>query len=267
MAICKHCKMPIEIRNPSGYCDHLHYPEYCEKCKEEAMENKATIIVEPIKTIEATKANEDAIILHDQAQKIVITSQPDYEIAGTLLQKIKGRYKEIEAKRKEITTPLDKTKKLIMDMFKTPLIKLGEAEVGIKRGMLTFEGEQELIRKRQEERLRLQAIAEENRKKKALEERAKKAEAEGKAEKAEELREKKEEVKVEAVALAPRTEKPQGISYREQWNFRIIDGTCIPREYLIPNEPMLRKFAIATKGKIPVVGIEFFSEKIVSSRE
>ena len=31
---CKHCKMDINIRNPSGYCDHLYYPEYCKICKE-----------------------------------------------------------------------------------------------------------------------------------------------------------------------------------------------------------------------------------------
>lgn len=31
--ICKHCKMPIAIRNPSGYCDHLYYPDNCPICK------------------------------------------------------------------------------------------------------------------------------------------------------------------------------------------------------------------------------------------
>ncbi len=31
--ICKHCKKPIAIRNPSGYCDHLYYPDNCEVCK------------------------------------------------------------------------------------------------------------------------------------------------------------------------------------------------------------------------------------------
>lgn len=30
---CPHCKMDIAIRNPSGFCDHLHYPDYCEECK------------------------------------------------------------------------------------------------------------------------------------------------------------------------------------------------------------------------------------------
>jgi len=33
--ICKHCKGDIAIRNPTGRCDHLYYPEYCLYCKSE----------------------------------------------------------------------------------------------------------------------------------------------------------------------------------------------------------------------------------------
>ncbi len=29
---CKHCNMDTAIRNLSGYCDHLHYPDYCKVC-------------------------------------------------------------------------------------------------------------------------------------------------------------------------------------------------------------------------------------------
>jgi len=29
---CEHCKMDIAIRNPSGFCDHLYYPESCKVC-------------------------------------------------------------------------------------------------------------------------------------------------------------------------------------------------------------------------------------------
>lgn len=31
-AICLHCGFPITQRNPSGYCDHLNYPESCKVC-------------------------------------------------------------------------------------------------------------------------------------------------------------------------------------------------------------------------------------------
>jgi len=25
--------MDLSIRNPSGYCDHLYYPDYCDVCR------------------------------------------------------------------------------------------------------------------------------------------------------------------------------------------------------------------------------------------
>ena len=31
--VCPHCGELKSIRNPSGYCDHLYYPENCEVCK------------------------------------------------------------------------------------------------------------------------------------------------------------------------------------------------------------------------------------------
>jgi len=31
--ICPHCHMNEGIRNPSGFCDHLFYPENCKICK------------------------------------------------------------------------------------------------------------------------------------------------------------------------------------------------------------------------------------------
>ena len=31
--ICPHCKMDKDLANPSGFCNHLHYPEACEVCE------------------------------------------------------------------------------------------------------------------------------------------------------------------------------------------------------------------------------------------
>lgn len=33
---CKHCGGDIVVRNPSGYCDHLRYPENCWVCSSPA---------------------------------------------------------------------------------------------------------------------------------------------------------------------------------------------------------------------------------------
>lgn len=28
-----HCNQSIEVRNPSGFCDHLYYPDLCIICQ------------------------------------------------------------------------------------------------------------------------------------------------------------------------------------------------------------------------------------------
>ena len=38
--LCDHCHMDKAIRNPSGYCDHLHYPECCEVCNKPNADRK-----------------------------------------------------------------------------------------------------------------------------------------------------------------------------------------------------------------------------------
>lgn len=31
--ICNHCGYPVSITNPSGYCNHINYPDHCFTCK------------------------------------------------------------------------------------------------------------------------------------------------------------------------------------------------------------------------------------------
>jgi hypothetical protein len=31
--ICNHCGYPVSITNPSGFCNHVHYPDNCVTCK------------------------------------------------------------------------------------------------------------------------------------------------------------------------------------------------------------------------------------------
>ena len=31
--LCRHCGGDMAIRNPTGWCDHLHYPEACTACQ------------------------------------------------------------------------------------------------------------------------------------------------------------------------------------------------------------------------------------------
>ena len=33
LPICTHCRRPIALRNPTGFCDHLYYPDSCPICR------------------------------------------------------------------------------------------------------------------------------------------------------------------------------------------------------------------------------------------
>jgi hypothetical protein len=52
--LCKHCKRDVSIRNPSGFCDHLYYPNYCDICngKREDWEKRLFKIIDKFFTVD-----------------------------------------------------------------------------------------------------------------------------------------------------------------------------------------------------------------------
>ena len=230
------------------------------------VEEAKVIKVEPISTEVAIRAQQEAPAMLKQAEAVVIMNQSQYEGANNVLKAVKDKYKDLDTKRKDITKPLDLAKRGLMDLFRTPLEILSKAESIIKRAMISYADEQDRLRREEQRKLELKAKAEEDRKRKDLEDRAKKWADKGKAEKADELLDQAEDVHVDAQVVASNTEQPKGVSYQEIWKFKIIDVNKIPREYMMPDEIKLRKMANAMKGAIPVAGIEFYSEKILKSR-
>ena len=41
--LCDHCQTPIAVRNLSGFCDHLYYPEACSVCEERIRGKPCTV--------------------------------------------------------------------------------------------------------------------------------------------------------------------------------------------------------------------------------
>ena len=223
------------------------------------------ITVEPIDIREINEYSGQIQPLKDYGLNIHIKSQADYDTAVEFLKQVKGKSKELEIKRKGITTPIDTAKKAVMDLFRPTQDALTDIERSVKKEMIRYTNEQDRIRREKEEKLREQARREEERKRKQLEARAQKAEEKGKDEKAEELREQAEQVSIVAPIL-PSQPKTEGIKYVEKWRAEIVNIKEIPREYLIPDMQALNKIAAATKGKLQIPGIIFKSEKMVSSR-
>lgn len=42
--ICEHCNGDINIANPTGTCNHVYYPDYCEVCKKRERAKRKEII-------------------------------------------------------------------------------------------------------------------------------------------------------------------------------------------------------------------------------
>ena len=224
------------------------------------------IVVEPISTEVAVRAQQEAPAMLKKAEAIVILNQSQYESANDVMKVVKTKYKELDTKRKEITKPLDQAKNAVMDLFRQPLELLKQAEATIKKLMIDYADEQDRLRREEQRKLEAKARAEEDRKRKELEERAKKWAAKGNTLKAEELKEQSKDVHIEAPVIAAKVDKVRGVSYSMTYSVDTADINQVPREYLLINFPALNKRAQASKGMAKVTGVTFKCTKKLASR-
>ncbi len=198
------------------------------------------------------------------AKAFKIDSPAMYEESGLELGKVKARIKELDAERMEMTRPLDESKKKIMEKYRPFLDALDKAKSLYENEIRRYSAEQERIRREEQRRVDEAARKEQQRLQALAQAKADKAAAQGKAEKAQEIMENVRHVPVAIVqTIVP---KVAGMSMREVWKFRITDPKLIPREYLLVNETMLGKLATATRGAVPVPGVEFYTESQIANR-
>jgi hypothetical protein len=89
MKICSHCKGDIAIRNPSGFCDHLHYPENCPVCSMNEHAEWLDITIDAVQKAlwalaSAPKIESFNTVLQMQAKIIRIALQEAYELGQEL---------------------------------------------------------------------------------------------------------------------------------------------------------------------------------------
>jgi hypothetical protein len=125
--------------------------------------------------------------------------------------------------------------------------------------------------RRQADQRKLQAEADERARKERerIAAQMAKAQAAGKAEKAEALAEKMEAVEAPVVQVASRVEA-KGAALTKTWQGEVVDMALlilaaapgsVAASFLMVDESAVRKFAIATKGAVPVPGVRW-SEKV-----
>jgi len=217
-------------------------------------------------TPEVRESVNQALVLADSAQAVVVTTAEHYCQAGEIRKRLRSVESQLEAKRKELTGPILAIKKSIDDFFNKPKEKLTAAIKRIDRGMLDFQIE--MKRKAAEEEARLWRAAKiaEEAERKRLTELAAKAVAENKPLAAAVAAKQAEEVQAPVVHVIVPTVKIEGVSTRQVWKFKVVDFAKLPDEYKLANEAELGRIARTFHDSEPVPGVAFFAESILAGR-
>lgn len=210
--------------------------------------------------VEARKTSTDLLARATELAK-GITNMETLAKAADFLLEIKRRRKWWLEWNKPAKQKLDALKRELLDREREIDEPMDRAEnMILKPAMSRFEIEQEQKRRAEEDRQR------EEQRKRAEDERIKaaaKLEQEGEKQAAQELIDAPIDV---APVVIPKAEAPTGISYRENWKYRITDASKLPREYLVPDDKAIGGVVRALKGETRIAGIEVYMEKTVAGR-
>jgi hypothetical protein len=193
-----------------------------------------------------------------KSQAIEITTPVEFEHALSFTRQIKARYANLDNLRKDITRPLDESKRRIMEIFKKPAEVLSRCEYMVKGKILQYQHTQEEWRKKEEEKLRKETDAEREK----LLKKAAKLEKNGDETKAEELRE--QAAGIVAPAAVQLEQPANGLHTKKLWKAKIINAEIVPRSYMIPNQEMLDSIARASHGMLSIPGVEFYFEEVIA---
>ncbi len=244
----------------------------------------------------ATELANMAVVTRDQSLALQVNTTYDYEQVSQFRKDIKAKFNEIEGYRVHLKEPYLEGCKRVDDFFRPPLLALKEAETQAKTRLIGYETVQKQQAALEQQRLEAEA----RKKREALEHKARLEREKAELEAAELRRQEaaarqgedlhravelkheadvilqKAEAKAEnAEAKAAQVTAPTIEAYippvagqhtKTIWKARVIDANLVPNEYKVVDESMLNKFAQATKGKVPVPGVEIYSEQVMSGR-
>jgi len=178
--------------------------------------------------------------LEAQSQSVTIITQDDYTGAIDIISKLKETGKLIKDKKESITKPLNEALRNARDLFAPIEEQFAIAEVIIKTKILDY--------------------------KRKVDEKARIAEAKiAKQAESGHIKIETAEKKMDAIERVETTTKGKvgEVQIRKVKKVRIVDATVLPREYLIPNETLIRKDAL--DGKI-IPGVEVYVEEVIAAK-
>ena len=197
-------------------------------------------------------------VLESHRKEITVTSPAHRVKAIAFIKTVKEKRVEVVAFFKESKEKAHATWKSIVAQEKTFTDKLDALEKATKEAIGGYDTAQEKIREAEEERLRKEAEEAAEAERRKLEGIAKRTKDEDKRDA---LLDKAATVTPALVSLPSAVKKEEGESSRKNWYYRITDIERLAREYLIPNDVVLKALARSPEArKTPPEGVEFYFE-------
>lgn len=190
------------------------------------------------------------------ATALVISDNETYTKADQFCVALKGLEKEIIGDFAESKSAASLAHKTICAQEKAHLDKCVPPRTLIKQKMSAYADAQEQLRREEEDRQRIEA---QKRADDEALEAAQLAQAAGRTEEAAALLESPAPA---VTVFVPKTTPKASTVLRKIWAFRVVNANLVPRQYLMIDEPALRKQAAATGNAVQVPGIEFYQKAI-----
>lgn len=173
------------------------------------------------------------------ADALTIESQDQYAYADKVLSLIATKEKEVEAKRKAVTGPINQALKEVNSWFKPVGIRLTQAKNGLKHKMLAYRAE---VDRKTKEAAKVAAEAAQAGRFDIVQQQA------------------------AAMTVAP---SAVNTTVRKTWNFRVDNLAALPVEYHLPNEREIRRAmrSMVDRGQTPELpGVTFYQEEGLAVR-
>ena len=205
---------------------------------------ETALVIPPGADTEVMSYHQEALKLQEYAVARLIGSVEDLAVATDDLITISNLKKTMEAKRVELVKPKQDEVKTIQDTYKTLMAPVFEADRITRQKMTTFQLEQD--RKAREAEQVNREAQELARKQAALSGTG-------------EITVDTTPVEVPSAPKVTRTDVGTS-GLVANWKYRVVDIEKLPREYMVPDDAMLKSIAKQHHDKKPVPGVEFYNE-------
>lgn len=190
---------------------------------------------------------------HPAGQALVIADSQHYRAVSLELAEAKRLSRAIEAKRLELTRPLDAAKANVKAFFDKLRSRPDAIVRAIDIALNRYDEDQRAAARRAQRELDEQA----RREREFNEQRAARAAERGELERAAEIA---AAPPPPAVVVAPKIPDVKGVTAKAVWKYRITDKSLLPREYLKEDDQAIGAMVRAKKGDTVIPGVEVYQE-------